>query len=120
MINFNDQLSQDQAQWVMEKAFPIFSHRIAHATLSILMEAHNKVFKEQVNIPGCGCEYKAVHAVWTSRLSQYRQQIEDIAYPKINVGGSEEDIIFEAITEVQTLPNEIRVKTTRGRKPKAK
>jgi hypothetical protein len=118
MITFNEQLSQSDAQWVMERAFPIFSHRIAHPTLSILMEAHNKVFKEQVGIPGCGCEYKSTHAVWTSRLSQYRQRIEDVAFPPVSTGISEEDIIVEGITEVQTLPNEIRVKTTRGRKKK--
>ena len=83
MIHFKQNLSQADAQWVLNEVFPVFSHRIAHATLSKIMEGHNKVFEEQVNIPGCGCEYKATHAVWCSRLSQYEQQIRDIANPPV-------------------------------------
>ena len=81
MINFNPLLTKEQAQYIIEQVFPVFSHRISHPTLSKIMEGHNLAFKEQVSIPGCGCEYKATHAVWTSRLSQYEQQIRDIAYP---------------------------------------
>jgi hypothetical protein len=114
MINFNENLSQTDAQWVLEQVFPVFSHRIAHPTLSKLMEGHNKVFREQVGIPGCSCEYKAVHAMWASRLGQYRPQIEERAYPPVEIAPSE--IIIEAITEVQTLPNEIRVKTRKSNK----
>ena len=83
MINFNPLLTQDQAKWVLNEVFPIFNHRIAHPTLSKIMEAHNVVFKEQVGVPGCGCEYKATHAVWCSRLSQYKPQIEAVAYPPV-------------------------------------
>ncbi len=56
---------------------------------------HNKVFMEQVSVPGCSCEYKATHGVWGSRLGQYRAQIEAIANPSVV---------------------EETVKTTRGRK----
>ena len=110
MINFNEQLSQTDAQWVLEQVFPVFSHRIAHPTLSKLMEGHNKVFREQVGIPGCSCEYKATHSIWASRLGQYRPQIEERAYPKT------EEVIVEAVTEIQSMPNEIRVKTRKSRK----
>jgi hypothetical protein len=118
MIHFNEQLTQDQAKWILTDVFPIFSYRIAHATLSKLMEGHNLAFKEQVGIPGCGCEYKSTHAVWTSRLSQYHSQIEAVAYPPVLTEPSE--IITEAVVSTQTLPNEIRTITakTRGRKPK--
>ena len=114
MINFNENLSQTDAQWVLEQVFPVFSHRIAHPTLSKLMEGHNKVFQEQVGIPGCSCEYKATHMVWTSRLDQHKSQIEERAYPPVEVAPSE--IIIEAVTEIQTLPQEIRVKTSKSRK----
>ena len=110
MINFNEQLSQTDAQWVLEQVFPVFSHRIAHPTLSKLMEGHNKVFREQVGIPGCSCEYKATHSIWASRLGQYRPQIEERAYPKA------EEVVVETVTEVQSMPNEIRVKTRKSRK----
>jgi len=113
MIHFNEQLKQSDAQWVLEQ-WHIFDHRIAHPTLSKISEMHNKVFQEQVNVPGCSCEYQASHGVWTSRLSQYRTQIEAVACPPVVIKSSK--IIKEAITEIQTLPNEIRVKTTRGRK----
>ena len=114
MIHFKNYLSQQDAQWVLNEIFPVFTHRIAHPTLSKLAEGHNKVFEEQVGVPGCSCEYKATHQVWTSRLDQHKSQIEAIAYPPVIVEPSE--IIVEAVTEVQTLPNEIRVKTTNSRK----
>ena len=79
MIHFNEKLTQEDAKWVLNEVFPVFSHRIAHSTLSKIMEGHNKVFMEQVGVPGCSCEYKATHGVWSSRLQQYEQQIRDIA-----------------------------------------
>jgi hypothetical protein len=82
MINFNPLLTKEKAQWILEQWY-IFDYRIAHPTLSKIMEMHNLAFKEQVGVPSCGCEFRAVHAVWTSRLNQYKQQIEDIAYPPV-------------------------------------
>ena len=82
MIHFNEQLSQADAQWVLDQWY-IFDHRVAHPTLSRISEMHNKVFQEQVQVPGCSCEYKATHGVWGSRLGQYRAQIEAIANPPI-------------------------------------
>jgi hypothetical protein len=82
MINFNEQLSQGDAQWVLDQ-WHIFDHRIAFPTLSRIAEMHNKTFKEQVSVPGCGCEYQATHAVWVSRLNQYKSQIETIANPPV-------------------------------------
>ena len=109
MINFNENLSQNEAQWVLEQ-WVIFSHRIAHPTLSKIAEMHNKVFREQVGVSSCSCEYKAQHAMWHSRLDQYKSQIEERAYPKA------EEVVVEVVTEVQTLPQEIRVKTSKSRK----
>lgn len=82
MIHFNENLTQTDAQWVLDQWY-IFNHRVAHPTLSKIAEMHNKAFQEQVSVPGCGCEYKASHAIWTSRLSQYRSQIEAIANPPV-------------------------------------
>jgi hypothetical protein len=113
VIHFNENLNQTDAQWVLEQ-WVIFSHRIAHPTLSKIMEMHNKVFHEQVGVSGCSCEYKAQHAMWTSRLSQYKSQIEAKAYPPVEVAPSE--IIVEAVTEVQSMPQEIRVKTRKNSK----
>ena len=109
MINFNEQLSQTDAQWVLDQ-WVIFSHRIAHPTLSKISEMHNKVFREQVGVAGCSCEYKAQHAMWHSRLDQYKSQIEERAYPKV------EEVVVEAVTEIQSMPNEIQVKTRKSRK----
>jgi hypothetical protein len=83
MINFNEQLTQEQALFVLNEVFPIFTHRIAHSTLSKIAEGHNLVFKEQVGVPGCSCEYRAQHQLWVSRLEQYKSQIEAVAYPPI-------------------------------------
>lgn len=82
MIHFNENLTQADAQWVLDQ-WHIFDHRVAHPTLSRISEMHNKVFMEQVQVPGCGCEYKATHGVWGSRLSQYKSRIEEIANPPL-------------------------------------
>jgi hypothetical protein len=81
MINFNTELSQPDAQWVLDQWY-LFDHRVAHPTLSRIAEMHNKAFKEQVGVPGCACEYKATHGVWTSRLNQYKNEISTIANPE--------------------------------------
>lgn len=114
MIHFNEQLTQQDALWILNDVFPKAGYRINHDTLVPWRDAHNKVFAEQVSISGCSCEFVAQYNVWHSRLHQYATQIEDIAYPPVVVSPSE--IIVEAVTEIQTLPNEIKVKTTRGRK----
>ena len=114
MINLNTGLTQDQARYIIEDVIPKAGYRIDHTTLGYWMKAHNYAFHEQVGIPGCSCEFVATMRVWQSRISQYRSQIEAIAYPPVEVAPSE--IIVEAITEVQTLPNEIRVKSKKSRK----
>ena len=83
MINFNPQLSQADAQWIIEDVFPKAGYRINHDTLSPWRDAHNKAFTEQVSIPGCSCEYIQTYNVWSSRLGQYEQEIRDRAYPPI-------------------------------------
>lgn len=81
MINFNPELTQDQARYIINEVLPKAGYRISHSTLEWWRNAHNYAFKEQVSIPGCSCEYVATYNVWSSRLSQYAKQIEDIAYP---------------------------------------
>ena len=81
MINFNDQITQEQARYILEEVFPKAGYRINHDTLVPWMKAHNYAFKEQVGIPGCSCEYVQTYNVWSSRLGQYKQQIEQIANP---------------------------------------
>ena len=83
MINFNTQLSQADAKYIIENVFPRAGYRINHDTLAWWRDAHNKAFTEQVSIPGCSCEYIATYNVWNSRLHQYAKQIEDIAYPPV-------------------------------------
>jgi hypothetical protein len=82
MIHFKENLTQQDAQWILDQWY-VFDHRIAHPTLSKISEMHNKAFHEQVQVPGCSCEYTATHGVWCSRLSQYRAQIETIANPPV-------------------------------------
>ena len=82
MINFNEQLPQGRAQWILDFVVPKAGHRIDHTTLSWWMEAHNAAFKEQVGIPGCSCEYVATMRVWQGRINQYDPQIRAIAYPE--------------------------------------
>lgn len=83
MIHFRNDITKDDAQWIIEFVVPKRGWRIDRKTLGWLSEAHNKAFEEQVAVPGCSCEFKACHQVWYSRLDQYQQQIEDIAYPPV-------------------------------------
>ena len=108
-MTFNENLDQGTAKWVLEEIVPMAGHRIDHHTLSRWRDAHNRVFVEQVGVPGCSCEYVQTMKVWQSRISQYDTQLKAIAYPPVVIEPSE--IIEEAVTEIQTLPNEIRVKT---------
>jgi len=81
VINFNTDITQEQARYIIEEVFPKAGYRIDHKTLSWWAQAHNYAFKEQVSVPGCSCEYVATYNVWRSRLGQYAKQIEDVAYP---------------------------------------
>ena len=81
MINYNTEMTQQQARFIIEEVFPKAGYRIDHKTLSWWATAHNYAFKEQVSVPSCSCEYVATYNVWRSRLGQYAKQIEDVAYP---------------------------------------
>ena len=114
MINFNEQLSQADAQWILEEVVPKASYRIDRTTLGYWEKAHNFAFHEKVGQPSCSCEMVATMNIWQGRINQYDPQIRAIAYPPVVITPSE--IIVEAVTEIQTLPNEIKVKTTRKKK----
>jgi hypothetical protein len=92
MINFNPDLTQDQARYILEEVFPKEGYRIDHKTLSWWAQAHNYAFKEQVGVPGCSCEYIQTYNVWRSRLGQYNQQIREIAYPPVKTETGETGI----------------------------
>jgi hypothetical protein len=83
VINFNTELTQEQARYIIEEVFSKRGYRIDNTTLNWWMKAHNFAFREQVGIPGCSCEMLQTYNVWNSRLGQYEQQIRDIAYPPI-------------------------------------
>jgi hypothetical protein len=114
VINFNEQLSQADAQWILEEVVPKASYRIDRTTLGYWEKAHNFAFHEKVGQPSCSCEMVATMNIWQGRINQYDPQIRAIAYPPVVITPSE--IIVEAVTEIQTLPNEIKVKTTRKKK----
>ena len=83
MINWNDQITQEQARYILEEVFTKIGYRIDHKTLSWWAQAHNYAFKEQVSVPGCSCEYVQTYNVWSSRLNQYSDKIREIAYPPV-------------------------------------
>jgi len=109
VINFNEQLSQADAQWIIEDVLPKAGYRINHDTLVPWRDAHNKAFKEQVGIPGCSCEYIATMKVWQARINQYDPQIKAIAYPPTKTETGE--------TGVSDSKSKTSAKS--GRKPKA-
>ena len=83
MINFNTELTQADAKWILEEVVPKSGWRVDTTTLTWWMQAHNKAFREQVGIPGCSCEYVQTSKVWQSRINQYQSQIEAIANPPV-------------------------------------
>ena len=82
-MTFKSEISQGDAQWVLEHVVPKSGYRIDHSTLSMWRDAHNRVFEEQVGIPGCSCEFVQTMKIWQSRISQYDAQIKEIAYPPV-------------------------------------
>jgi len=83
MIHYKENISQHDAQYILEEVLPKRGWRINNQTLSHWEKAHNIMFQEQVGIPGCSCEYVATYNVWKSRVEQYEQQLRDIAYPPV-------------------------------------
>jgi hypothetical protein len=102
MINWNEQITREQALYIMEEVFPKAGYRIDAKTLEWWRNAHNFAFKEQVGIPGCSCEYIQTYNVWNSRLSQYYDKIKDIAYPEV----------------LEVTPSGSKGYVKKGRKPK--
>ena len=109
MINYNTEITQQQARFIIEEVFPKAGYRIDHKTLSWWAQAHNYAFKEQVSVPSCSCEYVQTYNVWRSRLGQYAKQIEDVAYPPTKTKTDE--------TGYSKTPAKTSAKA--GRKPKA-
>lgn len=92
MINFNTEITQEQARYIIEEVLSKRGYRIDRTTLGYFERGHNFAFKEQVGQPGCSCEMVATYNVWNSRLSQYEQQIREIAYPPVKTETGETGI----------------------------
>ncbi len=107
MINFNPELTQEQARWILEDLIPTDGYRINHQTLTNWAKGHNYAFNEKVGIPSCSCEYVATMKVWQGRINQYDPQIRAIAYP------------ITTTETGQTGYTENNPKPKVGRKPKA-
>jgi hypothetical protein len=109
MINWNEQITREQALYIMEEVFPKAGYRIDAKTLEWWRNAHNFAFKEQVGIPGCSCEYIQTYNVWNSRLSQYADKIRAVAYPPTKTETGETGI----------SDGKPKTSAKAGRKPKA-
>lgn len=109
MINFNTELTQEQARYIIDEVIPKRGYRIDRTTLGYWEKAHNFAFREQVGQPGCSCEMVATYNVWSSRISQYEQQIRDIAYPPTKTETGETGI----------SDGKPKTSAKAGRKPKA-
>ena len=109
MINFNEQLKQEDALWILNDLVPTSGYRIDHTTLNNWAKGHNLAFREQVGIPGCSCEYKATMMVWQGRINQYDPQIRAIAYPPTKTETGETGI----------SDGKPKTSAKAGRKPKA-
>ena len=92
MINFNENLTQEQAKYILEEVVPKASYRIDRTTLGYWEKAHNYAFKEQVSQPGCSCEMVATMNIWQGRINQYDPQIRAIAYPPVKTQTGETGI----------------------------
>jgi hypothetical protein len=109
VINFNEQLTQTDALWILNDLVPTAGYRIDHKTLTNWAKGHNLAFKEQVGIPGCSCEYTATMRVWQGRINQYDPQIRAIAYPPVKTETGETGI----------SNGKPKTSAKAGRKPKA-
>ena len=109
MINFNENLTQDQARYIMEEVIPKTGYRIDRTTLGWWEKAHNFAFHEKVGQPSCSCEMLATYNVWSSRISQYADRIKAIAYP----------VVITESGETGYSDGKPKTSAKAGRKPKA-
>jgi len=109
VINFNENLTQDQARYIMEEVIPKTGYRIDRTTLGWWEKAHNFAFHEKVGQPSCSCEMLATYNVWSSRISQYADRIKAIAYP----------VVITESGETGYSDGKPKTSAKAGRKPKA-
>jgi len=107
-------VSKEDAKFLLNQYNPIRQYGMVNKYIDLHVKALSILRGTPASVPSCGCEYGAYARIASSMYEQHEQAIKDAAYPPVETSPSE--IIEEAVTSIQTLPNEIAVKTTRGRK----
>ena len=75
----NQNLTKEDAQWLINVFQPIRHGRIAGNTISMFVQATNLISGKNTTVPSCGCEYKATAAIANSYFDQYKTEIEKLA-----------------------------------------
>lgn len=84
-MTFNENISKEDAAWILDSVIPKAGYRINAETLGWWRDAHNKMFDEQVGIPGCSCHYVQTMKLWQSRVTQYQSQLEQIRTAPVTI-----------------------------------
>lgn len=108
------ELTQSDAKFLLNTYNPIRQYGMVNKYIDLHVQALSILRGQPASKPSCACEFGAIARITNSMYEQHEQAIKDAAYPPVEISPSE--IIEEAVTSIQTLPNEIAVKTTRGRK----
>ena len=75
----NQNLTKDDAQWLLNVFQPVRKGRISGNTIGMFIKATNLISGKNLSVPSCGCEYKTSAAVANSYFDQYKSEIENIA-----------------------------------------
>ena len=77
----NKDLTQQQAQWIVEFYAPKMNHRIDNTSIQWHQKTFNYIKGTNAPIPSCNCHYVSAAKVAQSLYSQYEADIKAIAYP---------------------------------------
>lgn len=79
---FNNNLTQDEAKWLIEEYAPKRGGRIDGKTMdTYFVPARSLMIGKPADRPSCGCHFKAFVSMTNSLYNQYESEIKTIAYP---------------------------------------
>lgn len=80
MLNSN--LTQQEAQWLLEEYAPKRGGRIDGNTMDkYFVPARRLIEGKEIGRPGCGCHFKVFVSITNSMFGQHEAEIKNIAYP---------------------------------------
>ena len=80
----NNNLTQEEALWLINEYAPRRGGRISGSTMdAYFVKARTLMLGKQAERPGCACMFKAFVSMTNAMYGQYENEIQAIAYPVV-------------------------------------